>query len=327
MPGKQIPQPKQLFQDSAWNPLVGGQIFTYAAGTLTAKATFQDDALTIANTNPTIVDARGEASMHGLGVYRIILKDSVGNTIYDVDNIESVASIFSAPILGRLIRTTVYVNDNAGGNLISVNGAGFAANSSPFVAMTNTTVVDVEVLGAGGAGGGTPVVATGQVSCAGGGGAGAYVTKRITSGFSNITVTAGTPGNGVAGGAGQTGGTSSFGTLISCAGGAGGAAGSSIAPGFFYAPGGGGGAVLGAPNGSIVAPGGQGDYGLYNSTPLGGAGGVSANGPGGNYVFGTSNGSQGLSPGSGGGGAASAPGAARSGGSGIYGLVTVKEYS
>lgn len=96
MAGSLLPQPKQLFQDANWNPLIGGQIFTYAAGTLTPKTTYQDAALTIANTSPTLANARGEVLMFGLGAYRIILKDTLGNTIYDVDNVESSKSLVDA---------------------------------------------------------------------------------------------------------------------------------------------------------------------------------------------------------------------------------------
>lgn len=93
MAGSLLPQPKQLFQDANWNPLIGGKIYTYAAGTLTPKTTYQDTALTIANPNPTVANARGEVLMYGAGAYRVILKDAAGNTIYDVDNIESSLSI------------------------------------------------------------------------------------------------------------------------------------------------------------------------------------------------------------------------------------------
>lgn len=98
MAGSLLPQPKQLFQDANWNPLIGGKIYTYVAGSLTPKGTFQDAALTIANTNPTVANARGEVMMFGAGAYRIILKDTAGNTIYDVDNIESAASLVNASI-------------------------------------------------------------------------------------------------------------------------------------------------------------------------------------------------------------------------------------
>ena len=92
MAGSLLPQPKQLFQDANWNPLIGGKIYTYAAGTLTPKTTYQDVAMTIANTNPTLVNARGEALMFGDGLYRIILKSASGDVIYDVDDVESTLS-------------------------------------------------------------------------------------------------------------------------------------------------------------------------------------------------------------------------------------------
>lgn len=87
MAGSLLPQPKQLFQDANWNPLIGGKIYTYAPGTLTPKTTYQDAALTIANPNPTIPNARGEVVMYGDEFYRVILKDLQGNTIWDRDNI------------------------------------------------------------------------------------------------------------------------------------------------------------------------------------------------------------------------------------------------
>lgn len=91
-----LPQPKQIFQTDAWAPGIGYQIFTYSAGTLTAKATYTDSALASPNTNPVIANARGEVSMFGNGAYRLIVKDSNGSTVYDQDNIESGGSIASA---------------------------------------------------------------------------------------------------------------------------------------------------------------------------------------------------------------------------------------
>ena len=90
MAGSLLPQPKQLFQDANWSPLIGGKIYTYAAGSLIPKTTFQDAALIAANTNPTICNARGEALMFGSGPYRFILKDAFDNVIYDVDNVEKI---------------------------------------------------------------------------------------------------------------------------------------------------------------------------------------------------------------------------------------------
>ena len=74
--------------DSAGIPLSGGQLFTYSAGTLTAKATYTTQAGTVANANPVVLDSAGRASvwLDG-GTYRMILKTATGVTITDDDNI------------------------------------------------------------------------------------------------------------------------------------------------------------------------------------------------------------------------------------------------
>ena len=96
MPGSLLPQPKQVAFDSAMNPGIAYQFYTYDVGTLTPKSTYQDAALTIANTNPVIANARGEVVMYGTGAYRLILKDSLGSTIWDRDNVESPSAVASA---------------------------------------------------------------------------------------------------------------------------------------------------------------------------------------------------------------------------------------
>lgn len=87
MPGSLLPLAKQIALDNAANPGNGYKFHTYAAGTLTAKETYQDAALTQANTNPVIANARGEVTMYGTGLYRIILKDAADVIIYDRDNV------------------------------------------------------------------------------------------------------------------------------------------------------------------------------------------------------------------------------------------------
>lgn len=84
-----LQEPVQSYEDSNGKPLNGGKLFTYAAGTTTPKATYQDAAGTIANTNPVILNERGEATVYGSGNYRFILQNSVGATIWDRDNVSS----------------------------------------------------------------------------------------------------------------------------------------------------------------------------------------------------------------------------------------------
>lgn len=85
-----IPNAKQQFIDINGNPLVGGTVGMYVVSTLTPKDTWQDAAQGVLNTNPIILDARGEAQIYGNGNYRQILSDSLGNLIWD--------KVTSAPI-------------------------------------------------------------------------------------------------------------------------------------------------------------------------------------------------------------------------------------
>ncbi|MFM0357950.1 hypothetical protein PQR12_31045 [Paraburkholderia nemoris] len=57
------PTPMQRFVDSNGNALVGGQLFTYQAGTTTPAATYTDSTGNTQNTNPIILNQRGEASI------------------------------------------------------------------------------------------------------------------------------------------------------------------------------------------------------------------------------------------------------------------------
>lgn len=74
---------KQAFSDANGRPLIGGKVYFYAPGTDTLKDTWQDAAQTVLNTNPVILDARGEASIYGGFAYRQVLRDSAGNLIWD----------------------------------------------------------------------------------------------------------------------------------------------------------------------------------------------------------------------------------------------------
>lgn len=59
----QAPPIKFQFTNSAGVPLVGGKLFTYAAGTTTKQATYTDSTGSTQNTNPIILDSRGQANI------------------------------------------------------------------------------------------------------------------------------------------------------------------------------------------------------------------------------------------------------------------------
>jgi hypothetical protein len=57
------PIPRQKFFDEDGNPLAGGKVFTYEAGTTTKATTWTDHTGLTPNTNPIILDANGECDI------------------------------------------------------------------------------------------------------------------------------------------------------------------------------------------------------------------------------------------------------------------------
>lgn len=66
--------------------LSGGKVYFYESGTTTPKDTYSDSDLSTPNTNPVILNARGEADIYLNGEYKIVLKDSTDTTIWTEDN-------------------------------------------------------------------------------------------------------------------------------------------------------------------------------------------------------------------------------------------------
>lgn len=83
----QIVYPKFQGFDSDGEPLVGGLLHTYEAGTETPKTTYSDVDLTTPNANPVVLDGRGEALVYGSGLYKLVLQDSESATIWTVDDV------------------------------------------------------------------------------------------------------------------------------------------------------------------------------------------------------------------------------------------------
>jgi len=61
MTAQLTPTPVQKFWDANGVQLSGGKVFTYIAGTTTKQATWTDSTQSVLNTNPIILNARGEA--------------------------------------------------------------------------------------------------------------------------------------------------------------------------------------------------------------------------------------------------------------------------
>lgn len=88
--------PYMQFLDNEGNPLAGGKIYTYRAGTDTPKATFTDHTESTQHENPILLDNAGRAVVFISGSYKIVIKDAVDNVIRTIDNVTSFNVIASA---------------------------------------------------------------------------------------------------------------------------------------------------------------------------------------------------------------------------------------
>jgi hypothetical protein len=78
-----LPPAKTVFLDQNGKPLTSGTVDFYIPSTTTRKTTWQDAAETIPNTNPVVLDGAGRALILGSGSYRQVVKDRLGNLIWD----------------------------------------------------------------------------------------------------------------------------------------------------------------------------------------------------------------------------------------------------
>jgi hypothetical protein len=162
------PTPKQQIFGSDGAPLVGGKIYTYAAGTTTPLATYTDSGAGTANTNPIILNSLGQANIWlTTATYKFSVYTSADVLLYTVDNISApldstaLASALSSPTpIGNTVPNTgAFTTLTATtGNITTVN------------ATTSTT---------------TGVTTTGTLTFSGGG----SMTKAPESSIQSITAT------------------------------------------------------------------------------------------------------------------------------------------
>jgi microcystin-dependent protein len=141
--GGLLPNGKQQFFDPATGaPAAGGSVTFYVPGTTTAKATYQDSALSILNSNPVVLDGYGMASIWGVGQYRQILQNALGVQIWDQvvgNNALALsapdtgttnayaASLGGVPSLSLVQGVPIYLtvaNTNTGASTFNLNGLG-----------------------------------------------------------------------------------------------------------------------------------------------------------------------------------------------------------
>jgi hypothetical protein len=98
-----MPGPVLQFFDTNGDPLAGGKLYAFAAGSSTPQNTYTDSALTVAFSHPIILNAAGEPSIDGTGAslpvyllttpaYKFVLKTSTDVIRWTADNIIAVAA-------------------------------------------------------------------------------------------------------------------------------------------------------------------------------------------------------------------------------------------
>jgi hypothetical protein len=87
------PFPKFRALDNNGAPLAGGKLYTYAAGTSTPQNTYTDYTGGVANANPVILDANGEANVWlGTSAYKFVLTNASDVQQWSVDNVSGLNS-------------------------------------------------------------------------------------------------------------------------------------------------------------------------------------------------------------------------------------------
>ena len=95
----------QQFFDNNGVPLAGGLIYTYQAGSSAPLATYQDNAGTIANANPIVLDSAGRVPneiwlLNGYS-YKFIIQSASATTLITLDNLYGILQ--TAPAVSNTV--------------------------------------------------------------------------------------------------------------------------------------------------------------------------------------------------------------------------------
>lgn len=163
------PTPKQKFFGNDGKPAVGYKLFTYEAGSSTKLATYPNNSTAVPNSNPVVLDYRGEANVWVPPnvAYKYVLAlptdtDPPGSPVWTVDNLVSSqlvtlyggvdSGVANAYVLTFTASFTAYAdgiiiyfiasNANTGASTINVNGLGpVAINRQDGTPLTSGQIV------------------------------------------------------------------------------------------------------------------------------------------------------------------------------------------
>lgn len=147
------PAPKLQFFGTDGLPLVGGKLYTYAAGTTTPLATYVDYNGVTENTNPVILDSNGQANvwLPSTTSYKYVLKTPEDVTLYTVDYVSvplTSNSFASPPPIGNVTpNSATFTTLNVTGAAIFEDTANFteAVDFDADVNLTGTGALKLNV--------------------------------------------------------------------------------------------------------------------------------------------------------------------------------------
>jgi hypothetical protein len=139
----------QFFTDNG-DPLTGGLLYVYAAGTTTPATTWTTNSGAVANTNPIVLDAAGrtpnEIWLNSGATYKFILKTSTGVLVGTYDNIPAIDD----PTVFNNLITVTGTNTLIGTSVPAYTAyvAGMTLSFMPINTNTGAVTIDVDGLGA-----------------------------------------------------------------------------------------------------------------------------------------------------------------------------------
>ena len=129
-----LPNPKAQFFDDDGNPLVGGKVYFFEAGSSVPLDTFTNATGNTANDNPVILNARGEADIWLTEdtAYKVRLDRPDDSTVWTVDSIIASGSGGSGGNLGKvLINATDPVSGFLSEKLLAGTGINLVVTTNP----------------------------------------------------------------------------------------------------------------------------------------------------------------------------------------------------
>lgn len=115
---------RQRYLDANGDPLAGGKLYSYIAGTSTPQATYTDQGGGTANANPVVLDANGEADvwLDPELSYKFVLKDSDDATQWTVDDVIGVLTpdaVNTAAIQDDAVTTAKLADDSVTADILA----------------------------------------------------------------------------------------------------------------------------------------------------------------------------------------------------------------